>query len=87
MCDTIKQRILATADAWIECCNDDICYNLDRLLEPNAERNLRELYDRKIELVRFRMAFERNIQVGPQGYDKVLLCDIVNHLVETEEPA
>lgn len=84
--DTTKQRILAVADEWIGLCNDDICYNLDRLLEPQAERNLRELYDRKIELTKFRLAFGQNIQVGPTGYDRGILVEIINHLMEVEDP-
>lgn len=86
MCDkpTLKQRLLDTADAWIENTNDDICYNVERLLEPHAERNLRELYDRKIELTKFRMAFERGIQVGDNAYSKEVLSDIVDYLVEED---
>ena len=89
MCKTpkLKQSILDIADSWIENCNDDICYNVERLLDQHAERNLRELYDRKIALTKFRMAFERDIQVGPQGYDREILSDIISYLVEAEASA
>jgi hypothetical protein len=82
---TLKQRVLNIADAWIANCNDDICYNVERLLEPHCERNLRELYDRKIQLIKFRMAFRQNIQVGEHAYCKEILSDIINYIVEEDE--
>jgi len=87
MCNqsTLKRCVLNIADAWIANCNDDICYNVERLLEPYCERNLRECYDRKIQLSKFRMAFERNIQVGENAYCKETLAEIVNYIVEEDE--
>lgn len=83
--DTLKQRILSVVDDWILGCNDDICYNTERLLEPNAERHLRELYDRKIDMTKFRMSFAQGIQVGPLAYSKEILCEVIDYLVEAEE--
>lgn len=87
MCDTIKQRILDVVDGWIQMCNDDICYNIERLLEPHAERNLRELYDRKIQLTKFRMSFDRGIQAGEQAYSREILAEVIDYLVEAEAEA
>ncbi len=82
--ETIKQQVLDVVDDWIENCNDDICYNAEKLLEPNAERNLRELYDRKIQLTKFRMSFAQGIQVGPQAYNVEILGEVINFLVDME---
>ena len=85
MCKTVKQQILAVIDGWIEQCNDDINHTLDSLLEFNAERCLRELYDRKIDLVKFRLAFNAGIQIGSTAYSKNTLAEVVDFICDMDE--
>lgn len=80
----MKQQILAVINDWISQCNDDINYELDRLLEPDAERILREGYDRKIALVKFKLAFQQNIYNGPRAICMDTLAGVVEHICEME---
>ena len=83
----MKHQILDVIADWISICNDDINHTLDQLLEPWAERNLRELYDRKIELVKFQLAFKGGIQVGNMAYSKDILAEVVDAICDMEESA
>jgi len=80
----MKQQILAVIDDWIGQCNDDINHNLDRILDHDAERNLRELYDRKIQLTTFRKAFGLDIYNGELAFCTEMLAGVVEHICEME---
>lgn len=80
----MKQQILAVINDWISQCNDDINYELDRLLEPDAERILRESYDRKIVLMKFKLAFQQDIYNGPKAICLYTLAGVVEHICEME---
>ena len=84
MCESLKTQITNVVEDWIANCNDDICYNSEHILEPHAERNLRELYERKVTLVKFNASFGANIQVGANAYDKEVLCEVINFLMDME---
>ena len=81
----MKARILGVVDEWIGICNDDINHNLDRILDHTAERHLRDLYDRKIELVKFQAAFSKCISAGPSAYSDAMLAEMVEYIIDIEE--
>ena len=83
--EPLKNVILSVIDDWIDHCNDDINHNLEQLLEPNAERNLRELYDRKIQLTRFKLSFGQGIHAGSNAYSREMLSEVVEYIVEMED--
>jgi hypothetical protein len=82
--EPLKNVILGVVDDWIGQCNDDINHSLEQLLEPNVERNLREIYDRKIQLTRFRLAIGQGIHTGSKAYSREMLSEVVDFIFEMD---
>ena len=83
----MKQQILAVIDDWISQCNDDINHEPDHgklWSDTSAERILREGYDRKIALVKFKLAFQQDIYNGPKAICLDTLAGVVEHICEME---
>lgn len=85
MRESLKTQILNVVEDWISNCNDDICYNVENILEPNAENHLRELYSRKATLIKFKAAFGQGLQVGPNAYNREVFVEVVEFLIDMEE--
>ena len=80
----MKQQILAVIDEWISQCNENIHQAVELMVEGYAERNLRESYDRKIALMKFKLAFQQDIYNGPKAICLDTLAGVVEHICQME---
>ncbi len=85
---SLKKEILDVVDSWIGLANDDLCYYLDpgrsTPLTKHDIRNVNELYQRRIDLIKFRIAFRLDIETGEDAYSHAMLAEVVSAIISSE---